>query len=86
VQEGGRARALPAIQAVLRSQIALAAKGNVQAQRAVLTAIQGIEQENGEAAARAAQNAPKQPINYIDAARRIAFSAPSQRRIGETQG
>ena len=40
VKEGGRARALPAIQAVLRSQIALAAEGNVQAQRAVLTAIQ----------------------------------------------
>src|SRR5262245_3619190 len=32
VKDGGRALALPAIQAILRSQIALAAKGNVQAQ------------------------------------------------------
>ena len=54
VKEGGRARALPAIQAVLRSQIALAAKGNVQAQRAVLTAIQTIEEKNVLAAKLAA--------------------------------
>jgi hypothetical protein len=46
VKEGGRAFALPAIQAILRSQIVLAAKGNVQAQRAVLAAIQGIEYAN----------------------------------------
>jgi hypothetical protein len=52
VKEGGRALALPAIQAILRSQIALAAKGNVQAQRAVLAAIYTIEQENVEAAER----------------------------------
>jgi Family of unknown function (DUF5681) len=53
MKEGGRALALPAIQAILRSQIALAAKGNVQAQRAVLAAIYTIEQENVEAAERA---------------------------------
>jgi hypothetical protein len=46
VKEGGRAFALPAIQAILRSQVGLAAKGNVQAQRAVLAAIQTIEDEN----------------------------------------
>jgi hypothetical protein len=46
VKERGRVLALPAIQAILRSQIALAAKGNVQAQRAVLEAIQTIEHEN----------------------------------------
>jgi len=45
---GGRRQsvALPAIQAILRSQIGLAAKGNVQAQRAVLATIQTIEDEN----------------------------------------
>src|SRR5215471_9656978 len=73
VKEGGRAFALPAIQAILRSQIVLAAKGNVQAQRAVLAVIQGIEQENVEAAARAAQAAPKGPFNYIEAARRVSL-------------
>jgi hypothetical protein len=46
VKEGGRALALPAIQAILRSQVDLAANGNVQAQRAVLAAIQTIEAEN----------------------------------------
>src|SRR5437899_12255406 len=46
VKERGRVLALPTIQAILRSQIALAAEGNVQAQRAVLEAIQTIEHEN----------------------------------------
>src|SRR6266446_5002722 len=46
VKEDGRALALPAIQAILRSQVGLAAKGNVQAQRAVIATIQTIEKEN----------------------------------------
>jgi len=54
VKEGGRVLALPAIQAILRSQITLAAKGNVQAQRAVLAVIQTTEYEN-VVAERAAQ-------------------------------
>ena len=36
---------MPALQAVLRSQIASAAKGNVSAQRAVIKAAQEIEAE-----------------------------------------
>jgi hypothetical protein len=36
---------VPALQAVLRSQIALAIKGNGPAQRAVLAAVQAIEKE-----------------------------------------
>ena len=61
VKEGGRALAVPAIQAILRSQIALAAKGNVLAQRAVLAAIQTIEQENvvAERAARRSRQAQR---------------------------
>jgi hypothetical protein len=63
VKEGGRAFALPAIQAILRSQIGLAAKGNVQAQRAVLAAIQIIEDENVLAAKFAAiRAAPAQVL------------------------
>ena len=50
VDEDGKALALPAIQAILRSQVALAAKGNVQAQLAVVAAIQKIEQENAKVA------------------------------------
>jgi Family of unknown function (DUF5681) len=41
----GRAEPVPALQAVLRSQIALAIKGNGPAQRAVLAAVQAIEQD-----------------------------------------
>jgi acyl-CoA reductase-like NAD-dependent aldehyde dehydrogenase len=80
VKEDGIALALPAIQAILRSQIVLAAKGNVQAQRAVLAAIRTIEQENVEAAAVAAQNAPKE-MNHTEAARRVAFLL----RLGEEE-
>jgi Family of unknown function (DUF5681) len=50
VKEDGKALTLPAIQAILRSQIVLAAKGNVQAQRGILTAIQrpiGCHHEGG---------------------------------------
>src|SRR5262249_33987600 len=36
MNEGGRALALPAIPAILRSRVGHTAKGNVQAQRAVL--------------------------------------------------
>jgi hypothetical protein len=46
VKEDGRVLALPAIQAILRSQVELAAKGNVQAQRAVFATIKTIEGEN----------------------------------------
>jgi hypothetical protein len=41
----GRAEPVPALQAVLRSQVALAIKGNGPAQRAVLAAVQAIEEE-----------------------------------------
>src|SRR5713226_875978 len=45
VREGDRVTRMPALQAVIRSQIASAAKGNVSAQRAVVKAIQEIEAE-----------------------------------------
>jgi hypothetical protein len=50
VKEGGRAVALPAIQVIQRRQIALAAKGNGPAQRAVIAAVQAIEEERARAA------------------------------------
>jgi hypothetical protein len=45
VRDGDKIVKMPAIQAVHRSQIALAAKGNGPAQRAVLRVVQAIEQE-----------------------------------------
>jgi Family of unknown function (DUF5681) len=46
VREGDKVLTMPAIQAVLRSQIALAAKGNGPAQRALIEVIQAIERES----------------------------------------
>ena len=43
IREGDTVTRMPALQAVLRSQIARAVKGNVSAQRAVVKAIQDIE-------------------------------------------
>jgi hypothetical protein len=45
VRDGDQMKRIPAIQAVHRSQIALAAKGNGPAQRAVLRIVQAIEGE-----------------------------------------
>jgi hypothetical protein len=80
--QGDSVESLPAIQAVLRSQFVLAVKGNAQAQRAFLAAVQAIELENVEAAASAAEAAAKEaakeaakkgPFNYTEAARRVAL-------------
>ena len=46
VREGDKVLTMPALQAVLRSQFALAVKGNGPAQRAVIAVAQAIEQEN----------------------------------------
>jgi len=40
IREGDKVTRMPALQAVLRSQITSAAKGNIQAQRAVLKSVQ----------------------------------------------
>jgi hypothetical protein len=45
VREGDKVVTLPAIQAVMRSQVALAAKGNGPAQRTIIETIQAIERE-----------------------------------------
>jgi len=49
VREGDKVLTMPALQAVLRSQFALAVKGNGPAQRAVIAVAQAIEQENAMA-------------------------------------
>ena len=87
VKEGDRTLALPAIQAILRSQVVLAAKGNVQAQRAVLAAIQTIEQENVEAAARAerslqAQRATLAAIPTIEQEHAVAAAFTARNTCG----
>ena len=72
VREGDKLIKLPAIQAVLRSQVALAAKGNGPAQRALFEIARAIEREL--AAQIAANDAVrgKPPMADLEAARRIA--------------
>jgi hypothetical protein len=50
VREGDEVKKMPAIQAIHRAQVALAAKGNGPAQRAVLRIVQAIENERFELA------------------------------------
>jgi len=74
VKHGDKVISLPAIQAVLRSQIALAAKGNGSAQRAVIEAILAIEQEFAAQAAAEARDKPMDQLEIIEIARSIAFA------------
>ena len=75
VREGDKVTSLPAIQAVMRSQVALAVKGNGPAQRALIAAIHALEQElAAEAAEQAKAAAAQRPISNLEAARRIAFT------------
>ena len=87
VREGGKVTTLPAIQAVLRSQVALAIKGNGPAQRAMIAVVQAIEQAlAAEAAARAEAAAEAPAMSDLEVARRIAFVlSMGAREKGEPQ-
>jgi hypothetical protein len=74
VREGDKVISLPAIQAVLRSQVALAAKGNGAAQRAVIEAVQAIEREiEAHVTAKERALADTPAMSNLELARRIAF-------------
>jgi hypothetical protein len=86
VKAGDRIIALPALQAILRSQVALAAKGNGPAQRAVIEAVQAIEREvAAQAAAETKDKANERPMSDIEVARRIAFLLDRGKRALENQ-
>ena len=78
VADGAGGVAMPAIQAVMRRQIALAMKGNGPAQRAVIAAVEGIEDEQARAAAERSAGEAQTSSKYAhmsdtEAARRIAY-------------
>jgi len=73
VKEGDRTLTLPAIQAVMRSQVALAAKGNGPAQRALIQTIQAIESHIEATAAEAKTSLDSSELSDVEIARRIAF-------------
>ena len=73
VREGDNVITLPAIQAILRSQIALAAKGNGPAQRSVIEAVQAIEREiEAQVAAKDKAEAKKPKMSELEIARERA--------------
>jgi hypothetical protein len=81
VREGDKVLVLPAIQAILRSQIALAAKGNGPAQRTVIEGVQAIERESeAQVAAENKAEAKKPKMSKLEIARRIAFVLELGRR------
>jgi hypothetical protein len=75
--DGAGGVAMPAIQAIMRRQIALAMKGNGPAQRAVIAAVEGIEDEQArtveQSAVEAQTGGTYADMSDTEAARRIAF-------------
>jgi hypothetical protein len=80
VREGDKVVKMPAIQAVLRSKVALAAKGNGPAQRALFEIARVLEKEHAAEMAANEQLRAKTPMSEVEAARRIAFALDSIRR------
>jgi len=72
VKEGKTSVALPAIQAIWRSQVTAAVKGSIAAQRTVMAAVLAIEEEEHEEERRNG-DAGLEEMSDIEAARRIAF-------------
>ena len=75
VREGGKVSSMPAIQAVMRSLVTHAAKGNGPAQRACIEMVRAIEQQRvARAEAKAEEEAAAMPpVSKYEIARRIAF-------------
>jgi hypothetical protein len=75
VREGEKLLTMPAIQVVLRNQVALAAKGNGPSQRALIEMVQTIERElAAQAIAKDKAEAYERPMSDLEIARRIAFA------------
>lgn len=75
IKEGDQFFTMPALQAVMRRQVALAAKGNGPAQRAVIEAVQKIESQlEARIAAKQIASADEPALSDIEVARSIAFT------------
>jgi hypothetical protein len=70
IKDGKETVELPAIQAILRTQVALAAKGNGPAQRAFVNTLLAIEQATAETED---DSETATPMSNIEAARRICY-------------
>jgi hypothetical protein len=85
VREGDKLIKLPAIQAVLRSKVALAAKGNGPAQRALFEIARTIERELAAQKAANDDVRAKTPMADLGAARRIAAALTKVARDDPTE-
>jgi hypothetical protein len=86
VREGDSIVKLPALQAIFRSLLALAAKGNGPAQRAFIKTVQ--DTNHAVAAKRAAEinDEPEHPeMSELELARRIAFTLERGARANERE-
>ena len=74
IKEGDRLLVMPAIQAVMRSQVALAAKGNGPAQRSVIQSVQAIESQlEFQESAVSCALPDHSDLSDVEVARSIAF-------------
>jgi hypothetical protein len=75
VREGGKVSYMPAMQAVMRGMVTLAAKGNGPAQRACIEMVQAVERQRAARAEAKAEEeaAAMPPVSHWEIARRIAF-------------
>jgi hypothetical protein len=73
VKEGDRVVSVPALGAILRSLIALAAKGNGPAQRFVFAMVDQIEQQLAAQAAPETKTNKERPLSEREVARRVAW-------------
>ena len=69
VREGDEVRTFPTIQAVMRQQGRIAAKGNGPAQRAFIDRVHAIEQEEVQAATTATESIPYSSVTMRNARR-----------------
>jgi len=85
VKQGDRVVSMPALAAILRSLIALAAKGNGPAQRFVFAMVDQIEQDLAVQAASDTKDTKERPMSEREVARRIAWilSGNVPKRSGE---
>ena len=85
LREGDTVIELPALQAILRAQVAHAAKGSGPAQRAVIQTVQALEREIAAHTAASPGGKPETPVlSNLEAARRVAFLlATASKKLGQ---
>jgi hypothetical protein len=86
VKEGGRVVCLPALGAILRSLISLAAKGNDPARRLVFAVVDQIEQELAAPSAPDTKDNNERPMTERQLGRRISWILSGEVPKGSARG